>query len=107
MVFVVFFFIPVLLILILAAFIPPPKPAAKIFAKGDRINFTHWPGRTAEVKAFHDPTVAATKFPHGVRGASKPPYPDGVVEAEFLDFDPQTGKPYPIEIASGTYAKKV
>ena len=106
MVFVVLFFIPVLLVLLIAMLIPEP-PKAKEFKDGDLIKFTHWPGRTAKVKAFHKPKDAATRYPHGVRGASKPPYPDGVVEAEFLDFDPQTGKPYPIEIASGTYAEKV
>jgi hypothetical protein len=106
LVFVVLFFIPVLLVLLIAMLIPEP-PKAKEFKKDELIRFTHWPGRTAKVKEWYNPNAAKARFPHGVRGASKPPYLDGVVEAEFLDFDPQTGKPYPIEIASGTYAEKV
>jgi hypothetical protein len=102
MVFVVLFSL-FLVVLLIAALIPQ---SPKEFKVDELIRFTYWPGRTAKVKAFHIPKVAATRYPHGVRGASKPPYPDGVVEAEFLDFDPQTGKPYPIEIASGTYAEK-
>ncbi len=106
MVFVVLFFVPFVIVLLIAMLIPEP-PKGKTFAAKDRIKFSHWPGRTAEVKVFHKPDAAKQRFPHGVRGASKPPYPDGVVEAEFLDFDPQTGKAYPVEIASGTYAEKV
>ncbi len=80
--------------------------APQVFKKDDRIKFTHWPGRTAKVARFWDPADAARAFPYGLRGAAKPPYRDGVVEATFVDLDP-TGKAYPTEIAAGTSAQKV
>ena len=102
MVFVVLFFIPVLVILLIAALMPTPPPPRRTFAPGQRIKFTHWPGRTAVVARVWDPDDAAQRFPYGVKGAAKPPYKDGVVEATFVDLDPTNGKPYPNEIAAGT-----
>ena len=104
MVFVVLFFIPVLVILLIAAMIPPQTP--REFKKDDRVKFTHWPGRTAKVARFWGPADAAKVFPHGVKGAAKPPYRDGVVEATFEDLDPN-GKPWPVEIAAGTSVQQV
>ncbi len=106
MAFVVLLFIPVLVILVIAALISPPQPTPQSFAPGERIKFTHWPGCTAKVARFWNPTEAAKAFPHGVKGAEKPPYRDGVVEATFEDLDPN-GKAWPVEIASGTFAQKV
>jgi hypothetical protein len=40
-------------------------------------------------------------FPHGIIGAAKPPYINGVIEANFVGRD-AFGREYPKEIAAGT-----
>jgi len=68
---------------------------------GQRVKFAHWPGRTAVVTGFLNPDQAARAFLNGVKGAAKPPYRNGVVQARFEDLDPN-GKAYPDEFAAGT-----
>ena len=80
-----------------------PRPG-RDFKIGDKIEFTHRPGRVAVVTKFWPPDEAAKVFPRGVTGAAGPPYIDGVVEASFVERD-AFGREYPKEIAAGTSAQ--
>ena len=81
-----------------------PRPGRK-FEIGDKIEFSHRPGRVAKVTKVWLPDEAAKDFPNGVMGAKGPPYIDGVVEASFEERD-GFGREYPKEIAAGTFVQK-
>ena len=94
-------FVTALIIILIGAAMPRPGRDFKI---GDKIEFTHRPGRVAVVTKFWPPDEAAKVFPRGVTGAAGPPYIDGVVEASFVERD-AFGREYPKEIAAGTSAQ--
>ena len=71
----------------------------RYFKIGDKIEFTHRPGRPAVVTKFWPPDEAAKVFPRGVTGVA------GVVEASFIERD-AFGREYPKEVAAGTFIRR-
>src|SRR5271166_6592515 len=89
-------FVTALIIILIGAAMPRPGRDFKI---GDKIEFTHRPGRPAVVTKFWPPDEAAKVFPRGVTGVS------GVVEASFIERD-AFGREYPKEVAAGTFIRR-